>query len=175
MSSPCLRAGVLIALALAACQSTSPAAGAFDPATPEDAASVALAASPDLGAASDLDATPDLAPVVACGSAPCALPSEGCCTATFGASGACAPAANACPSLAALRFDCDGPEDCPDNKVCCYRPWIGASCAAAPDCAGPLHGSAMCHGDAGCAPMESCCSLGKLAPFAACSTATCVL
>jgi hypothetical protein len=176
------------AAAFAASLAAFAAADCGSPASaPDGAADLTVGEANDLGGSRDLApvaadfvVAPDLAAghSVACGNASCPLPGNGCCTATYGASGACFPGDdNGCPSLAAQKFNCDGPEDCTGGAVCCYRVANGASCMPPQACrgGGGKEGYQMCHEAKTCGAQQQCCALGKLAPYSACSSAPCVL
>ena len=79
---------------------------------------------------------------VSCNASTVCGPAEQCChTATTGAA-TCFPGnpqQNSCVSSPSIyQLDCDGPNDCPSNNVCCNRAFMGFStiCTAQTDCAG---------------------------------------
>jgi hypothetical protein len=153
----------LLWLALVGCAG-GPSISTSDLATTQD-----LAISLDLSSAPDL-ATRDLShgdlarsiAGIACGTTPCAVFAQFCCTGSNGVTGTCVPA-NA-TSCGAAEFDCDGPEDCPPaDPVCCVENGL-AQCKA--DCFGATV-AIMCHDDSTCGTSK-CCPAPNGSPYALC-------
>jgi hypothetical protein len=133
-----------------------------DLSTTVDLASRADLAAPDL---SQGDLARNLAGI-ACGSMPCFVFAQFCCTGDNGKGGTCLPAQ--ATSCGASEFDCDGPEDCPPaDPICCVENGV-AQCRSDCTAAGA---AIMCHDTSTCGTSK-CCPAPSGSPYALCLSPT---